>query len=399
MAGPTQWFSQIISITKVALQTIPQRKGAALASILGIAGVVAVMVGVLSIAQGFRKALVSSASPETVMVLRAGADSELVSGLSRDDTRIIASGQGLSVKDGQPLASAELFVILNLPKRSTGTDANVPMRGVEPAAFSVRKDFKIVEGRNFQRGRNEVIVGLGAMREFAGLNVGSKIMVAQNEWEVVGAFSASGGISESEIWTDAAVLQPAYRRGDTFQAVYAQLESAQAFDRFKDSLTTDPRLNVKVLKQADYYAEQSNLVYKLITGLGTIIAALMGIGALFGALNTMFTAVAARTREIATLRALGFGRSPIVISVLLESFLLALLGGVIGGAGAYLAFDGFRTATINWQSFSQVAFAFDVNLALLIQGILYASFIGMIGGIFPAIRAARLPIAQALRET
>ena len=398
MTGPFNWLTQLASVTQFGLRSIPQRKGAVLASVFGIAGVVAVLIGVLSIAQGFRNAMTTSGSPDTAIVLRSGSDSEMVSILGGEETRIIKEFPGVARSAEGPFASAELFVVINLPKRNTGTDANVPLRGLESAAFKVRDEVRITEGRRFESGRNEVIVGRGAAAEFAGLNLGAKLQVGQNQWTVVGLFSANGGISESEIWTDAGVLQPAYQRGNSFQAVYAKLASANAFQEFKDALTADPRLNVKVVRESDYYAEQSTLVYNLVTGLGTLIATLMAIGAIFGALNTMYTAVAARTREIATLRALGFGGGPVVVSVLIESLLLALGGGAIGSALAYLAFDGFRASTINWQSFSQVAFAFAVTPQLLIQGIVYAALIGLVGGLFPAIRAARLPVATALRE-
>jgi putative ABC transport system permease protein len=250
----------------------------------------------------------------------------------------------------------------------------------------------------FERGKAEVIVGTGAAREFAGLETGSRIKVGRYEWPVVGVFSASGGVSESEIWTDAKVLQDAYHRGDSFQAVYAKLNSPGAFQEFKDSLTSNPQLTVKVVRQSDYYAEQSETVTRLITTLGVLIAFLMAMGAVFGALNTMYSAVSARTREIATLRALGFGGSAVIVSVMVESLLLALIGGAIGGALAYAAFNNFHTSTMNWQSFSQVTFAFRVTPALLVRGVVWASVIGLIGGLFPAMRAARLPIATALRE-
>ena len=398
MTGLLNWLGQIASLTHFNLKTIWDRTGSTAAALFGIAGVVAVLVAVLSIAQGFRHAMTVSGSPDTAIVLRSGADSEMMSGLGGPTTRIIAEMEGVARGVGGPLASAELFVVINLPKRTTGTDANVPLRGVEPPAFEVRNEMEIVQGRLFQWGRNEVIVGAGAALEFEGLDVGSKLQVGRNEWTVVGIFTANGGIAESEIWTDAAVLQPAYRRGNSFQAVYAKLESPGAFQAFKDRLTTDPRLNVQVVRQPDYYAEQSTMVTNLITGLGTLVAGLMGVGAVFGALNTMYTAVSSRTREIATLRALGFGGTPVVISVLLESLVLSLVGGSLGAGLAYVAFDGFRAATINWQSFSQVAFAFDVTPALLIQGILFAALIGLAGGLFPALRAARMPVATALRE-
>jgi len=294
--------------------------------------------------------------------------------------------------------SPELFVIVNLPKRSTGTDANVPMRGVEPTAFDVRDEVKIVEGRNFDPGRNEVIVGRAAQFAFAGLDIGSELAFGQNRWKVVGIFEAAGSISESEIWCDAAVLAPAYRRGSSYQNAVVRLASPGSFNAFKDALTTDPRVSLKIVRETDYYAEQSQMLVKIVNFLAGIVTTLMGLAAIFGALNTMYTAVAARAREIATLEAIGFRGAPIIVSVLLESVVLAVIGGVLGAGGAWLVFDGFRTATINWQTFSQVAFAFDVNASLLIRGIVSAVVIGVIGGLFPAIRAARLPVAVALRE-
>ena len=398
MAGPLNWISQIGSITKFGLMSIPQRRGAVAASVIGIAGVVAVLVGVLSIAAGFKQALTVSGSPDGAIVMRSGADSEMVSGLGRAETRVIADAPCIARTAQGPLASAELFVIINLPKLSTGTDANVPLRGVEPAALQVRDNLKIIEGRMFEWGKDEVIVGRGAAQEFAGLEVGSTIQVGRYAWPVVGIFTASGGVAESEIWTDAKILQDAYNRGDSFQSVSVKLNSPAAFQAFKDSLTSNPQLNVQVTKLSDYYAQQAQTMTLLITTLGFLVAFLMALGAVFGALNTMYSAVAARTREIATLRALGFGGSAVVVSLLLESLLLALVGGVIGGCLAYLAFNNLHTSTLNWQSFSQVTFAFRVTSALLVQGVIWAVAIGLIGGLFPAIRAARLPIASALRE-
>ena len=398
MSGPINWFSQIVSITKFGLLSIPQRRGAVAATVIGIAGVVTVLVGVLSIAAGFRQAMTVSASPDGAVVLRSGADSEMVSGFGRDQTRLIADAPGVARNAQGPLASAELFVIINIPKRSTGLDANVPLRGVEGAAWQVRDNMKIVSGRMFEWGKNEVIIGAGAAREFAGLDVGSTIKVGRYEWPVVGIFSANGGTAESEIWSDAKVLQAAYNRGDSFQSVYAKLNSPGAFQEFKDSLTSNPQLNVKVVRQSEYYAEQSETMTRLITTLGFLIAFLMAVGAVFGALNTMYSAVSTRTREIATLRALGFGGSAVVVSLMLESLLLALVGGVLGGGLAYLAFNNFHTSTMNFQSFSQVTFAFRVTPELLLRGIVWSALIGLIGGLFPAIRAARLPIAAGLRE-
>jgi putative ABC transport system permease protein len=392
------WLSQVGSVTHVNLRSIPERKGAVLAAAVGIAGVVGVFVGVLSIAEGFRAAMKVTGSQDVAIVLRNSADTEMTSGLTREDTRLINDAPGIARNADGPLASAELFVIINLPKRSTGTDANVPFRGAGAQALAVRGDMKIVEGRNCEPGHNEVIAGVGAARAFAGLDVGKKIRIGQNDWEVVGIFSGGGGAVESEIWTDAAVLQPAYHRGDSFQSVYARLTSAAAFDQFKDSLTTNPQLKVKVVRQAEFLADQSALLTKFIQTIGFFIAAMMALGAIFGALNTMYSAVSARTREIATLRALGFGAGPVVVSIMLESLALALAGGAFGAIAAYLAFNDFKTSTINWQTFSQIAFAFRVTPALLVHGVFWALFIGLIGGLFPAIRAARMPIAAALRE-
>ncbi len=392
------WFSQLASISRFGLMTLHERKGSVLASIFGTAGVVAVLVGVLSIAQGFRYAMTSTADPCVAVVLRSGADSEMMSILFKDETRIIADAPGVARSDMGPLSSPELFVVLNLPKRSTGTDANVPIRGVLPAAYKVRKEMKLVSGRWCEPGRNEIVVGRAAAAEFSGLELGEKLKVGQEWWSIVGVFSSSGGIDESEIWTDAGMLQSAYRRGMSYQIVYVRLTSPEAFNSFKETLSKDIRLNLKIVTQAEFYAEQSTMLYRLITGLGTLIAVLMGVGAIFGALNTMYTAVATRAREMATLRALGFGKSAVILSVMVESLAMSLLGGVMGGALAYYAFDGYQAATMNWQSFSQVAFAFRVTPGLLVQGIVCASLIGLIGGLFPAIRAARMPIARALRE-
>jgi putative ABC transport system permease protein len=398
MAGLINWFSQIASVTLFGLLGVPQRRGSVAAAVCGIAGVVAVLVGVLSIAEGFRRTMAASGSPDSAIVLRSGADSEMVSGLTHEDTRVIADAAGIARTADGPLASAELFVIINLPKRSTGTDANVPLRGVEQAAFKVRDRVQIVDGRPFEWGKNEVIVGVGAAREFAGMQVGNTIKVGRLEWPVVGVFSSDGAVAESEIWTDATVLQAAYHRGDSFQSVYAKLDSPAAFNVFKEALTTNPQLDVKVSRQDDFYAEHSTAVRKLINTLGYLIAFLMAVGAVFGALNTMYSSVSARTREIATLRALGFGRGAVVVSVMLESVVLALVGGAIGAGLAYVVFNGFHAATMNWQSFSQVTFAFAVTRSLLVQGVGLATLIGLIGGLLPAIRAARQPIAAALRE-
>jgi len=393
------WLKQVISVTLLNLRTLKERLGSSVVAMVGIGGVVLVLVAVLSIAEGFRSTLATAGSPDTALILRGGSDSEMMSGLQLETTRIISDGPGVRRDENeQALASAELFVVINLPKKSTGTDANVPLRGVGPAAFQVRENIEIIEGRSFESGRSEVIVGRGARTHIADLEVGDTLDLGETQWTVVGIFASDGTIAESEIWTDAKVLQPAYRRGNSFQSVYAKLDSPEAFVAFKDALTTDPRLNVKVIRETDYYSSLSQALTGLGGGLGWTIAFLMGLGAVFGALITMYSAVANRSREIATLRALGFARVPVVISVMAESLVLAALGGLAGAAIAYLAFNGYQAATLNWQTFSMVTFGFAVTPALMTQGIVYAMILGFIGGLFPAVAAARMPVAAALRE-
>ncbi len=393
------WLSQIFSITAYNLRTIPQRLGASATAAVGIAGVVLVLVGVLSIAAGFRKALTSSGAADVALVLRQGADNEMNSGLSREETRLVSDAPGIARTADGPLTSAELFVLADLPKRSTGTPANVPIRGIGPGGYDVRGNIQLVAGRRFEPGKNEVIVGAGAARAFAGLDLGKTLEVGRNQWQIVGIFTAGGGAAESELWCDAGVLQPAYNRGDSFQSVYARLESPEAYTTFKDAITSNPQLKVKVLTLDEFFAEQSTMVSDFITTIGVAIAVLMAFGAVFAALNTMYAAVAARTREIATLRALGFGALPIIVSVLAESVVLSLVGGGVGAAAAWLAFDGYQASTINWQSFSQVTFAFAVTPALMGTAIVLSAGLGLVGGVFPAIRAKLMPIATGLRES
>ena len=391
-------LSQIVAVTGVNLRSIRERAGSSAVAIVGIAGVVVVLVSVLSIAEGFRVAMTKAGDPERVIVMRTGADTEMSSGFSGEDARLIMDTTGIKRGPGGPLASAELFVIVNHPLAATGTDANVPLRGVSPNVLQVRPEVKIVEGRMFESGRNEIVVGRAASRQFANLSVGSNVRWGENTWQVVGIFDANGSVAESELWCDARVLQPAYRRGNSYQSVYARLESEDGFQAVKDAMTADPRLRVKVIREPEYYAEQSRVLQTVIRTVGFIIAGLMGVGAIFGAVNTMYSAVASRTREIATLRALGFQSLPVVVSVLAEAVLLSLIGGAVGDLIAYLAFDGYQTATMNWQSFSQIAFAFAVTPGLLMQAMLYATVIGLFGGLFPAWKAARMPVVTALRE-
>lgn len=399
MGGLSSWLRQIVAVSLMNLRSIRQRLGSSMVTVVGVAGVVMVFIGVLSVAQGFRKTLESTGDPENVLIMRSGSDSEMVSAINLDETRIISDAPGLARTGPKASASSELFVIIDLPRISSDSPANVPLRGLDPVtAFDVRGNVEITAGRAFEAGRNEVIVGEAAASQFAGLQIGDQVEVGEGTWEVVGHFSTGGTVAESEIWCDARVLQPAYRRGSTFQSVHARLEDAEAFNQFKDTLTADPRLDVSVLRESEYYAQQGVMFTQFVSFLGVMIGGLMGFGAIFGALNTMYTAVSARSREIATLRAIGFGSGPVVVSVLLEALALALLGGILGATLAYLMFNGYQAATINFQSFSQIAFNFAVTPGLMTSGILYALFMGFIGGFFPAWRAARLPVATALRE-
>jgi putative ABC transport system permease protein len=393
-----RWLKQVVAITILNLRTVPQRLGSSAVAIVGIAGVVVVLVAVLSIAEGFGAAMRQAGSPERALVMRSGADTEMTSGLGGQETDVIKQAPGIRRSGQTAVASAELFVIIDLPKRSTGTPANVPLRGIQPVALDVRPEVSIVEGRMFQFGTNEVIVGRAASGQFAGLDVGSEVQSGQVTWRVVGMFEADGSVAETEIWCDAPTLQGAYRRGNSYQSLLAHLESADAFDTFKDWLTANPQVNVSVQRETEYYATQSATLTTLVRTVGFGIAGLMAIGAVFGAILTMYTAVATRAREIATLRALGFNSAAVLVSVLAESLALAALGGLAGGLLAYAGFNGYQTSTINFQTFSQVAFAFRVTPELLALGLVWSLGMGLVGGLLPAVRASRLPISAALRE-
>jgi len=393
-----QWLSQTLVVAALSVRTIPQRLSSSAVAVIGIAGVVIVFVAVLSIGEGFRAAMANAGSPNRAIVMRAGADSEMTSTVGGTESDIIKEAPGISRQDNRAVASSELYVLVDLNKRSTGTPANVPLRGVEPISLRVHDEVHIVEGRMFEFGTNEAVVGRAANRQFEGVQLGSEFMSGNLRIKIVGVFESAGSASETEIWCDNRLIQGVYQRGNSFQSVLASLDSPASFDTFKNWLTTNPQLNVQVRRETEYYAQQSQVMTGLIRGIGYTIAVLMGIGAVFGAILTMYTAVSTRTREIATLRALGFNTGSVLVSVLAESLALAAFGGLLGGATAYLAFNGYQTSTMNFQTFSQVAFAFAVTRSLLVQGLSYALVMGLAGGLMPAIRAARLPIATALRE-
>ncbi|HEX5789084.1 MAG TPA: ABC transporter permease [Woeseiaceae bacterium] len=391
-------LKQILAVTLLNLRNLPKRMGASAVAIVGVAAVVLVFAAVLSMARGFERTMLSAGTENTAIVLRSGATSEMNSGLSNEQVVIVENAPGV-LRDGDAsVVSPELYVIADVRMRHADTDANVPFRGVLAGALEVRPSVRITEGRMFEPGKREIVAGRAAHEEFMGLDVGSTIRFGQAEWEIVGIFDAGGSVSESEIWTDVRVLQAAYNRGNSFQTIRAKLEGPGSLAELETALEEDPRLDVDVMSERDYYATQSGAMTEFIGMVGYPLTILMAIGAVFGALNAMYSSVSVRGKEIATLRALGFGPFPVMVSTIIESTLLALIGGLIGAAIAYFVFNGFQVSTLNGASFSQVVFNFAVTPDLLAQGLWAALFIGVVGGLFPAIRAARLPVAQALRE-
>lgn len=392
-------FKQIIAISGLNLRSIPQRWGPSLVIVIGLAGVVAVFTALLAMAQGFTATLQDAGSEDNAIILRGGSGAELNSGFGGDAADLIKLAPGIRKDaDGRPLASGELMVITELFKKGeTVTGSNVTMRGVEPASFALRPQLRIVAGRRFEPGLREVIVGAGVARQFEGVELGKTLRMRGSDWLVVGTFEA-GDANDSEIWVDAGTAQSAFNRGNGFSAVRVGLESPAAIETLRKALADDPRLTVEVLNERTYYSNQTRGVRGQIMGLAVFVTVIMAIGAIFAALNTMYSAVATRTREIATLRAIGFGGLPVLVSVMLEAMLLSLLGGAIGAAIAWLLFDNLSVSTLNQGSFTQVVFAFQVSVGLVASGLVVAVGIGFIGGLLPAIRAARLPVTTALRS-
>jgi putative ABC transport system permease protein len=379
------------------VRSVFKRWPSAVVAILGVAGTVGVFVAMLALAQGFRATLVASGSPGNAIVLRAGADSETVSAVTLEELRTIGDAPGVA-RDGRgPLASGEVVVIAAFPLARTGSDANVQVRGVSPRVLDVRTNVRIAAGRFFEPGLAELIIGSNAIRSYQGFALGGTVRFGGGTWKVVGIFDAGGSAFDSEMWCDANVLGEIYKRPtNVFQSVTVRLESPSALGRFKDALTADPRLSVKVDREIDYYRAQSRTLTDLIRILGFLVALVMAVGAVFAALNTMYSAVAERSREIATLRAVGFGGVTVVVSFIVESLFIAFAGGVLGCL-AVLPMNGFTTGTINWQTFSHLAFAFRITPGLLAQGLTFALLMGLLGGVPPAIRAVRRPVAVALR--
>jgi putative ABC transport system permease protein len=379
-------------------RSVKARWTSAIVAVLGIAGTVGVFVAMLSLARGFKATLVSSGSVDNAMVMRAGATSEMTGGVGIDAVKILQDAPGIARGADGPLVTPEVVLVAPIPLISTGTDANVQIRGVSKNVLQIRNKVKIVEGRMFQPGLNEVVVGKNATKSYSGLTLGNTISLGNVRWLIVGIFDAGGSSFDSEVWADAHLLGPAYNRPDTFfQSVTVHLTSPDSLQQFKDAVTSDPRLNVDVTREIDYYSKQSTRLTTLITVLGGLIAAIMAIGAVFGALNTMYSAVAERGREIATMRALGFGGPSVVFSFVIEALLIAFVGGLLGCL-VVLPLNGLTTGAMNLQTFSHLAFAFKITPELLVKGIIFALVMGFVGGLLPAVRAATRPVAQALRE-
>lgn len=388
-------LTQTREIVLMNLRSIPDRLAPSLVIVIGIAGVVAVMVALLSMSSGLSQTLGATGREDQVVVTRGGSQGELSSFLAIASMTLIKQDRAIARNaDNQAMASGELIVITEVPRPGQSTGANVTMRGVEPVGFALRPDFTITQGRRFRPGVQEIMVGDGAAKQFEGLTIGSKLRFRGGTWTIVGHFK-SGDAYDSELWTDRETLQGAFGRAGV-SSLLVQLNSVDDIAALEQRLTSDPQLDVDVRSQRDFFSGQSEGLTSTIGVLAGIVAFIMAIGAVFGALNTMYSAVSARTREIGTLRAIGFGALPVVLSVMAESLLLSLIGGVIGAVIAYFAFNGYAVSTLG-GGFTQVAFQFAVTPALVLLGVALALGIGFIGGLAPAIRAARLPVTEALR--
>lgn len=380
-------------------RSIRARWTSTIVAILGIAGTVGVFVAMLSLARGFRATLVASGSPDDALVMRAGSTTEMMGGITLDSVKLVQDKPGVARDEsGQPLVTQEVVGVVPIPLISTGTDANVEVRGVSPNVLQIRKFVKVVQGRMFHSGLDELVVGRNASKTYEGLTVGNTVNFGGGHWKVVGMFDAGGSSFDSEVWCDARILNEVLKRPDNiFQSATVHLISPTAFDRFRDSISSDPQLNLEVEREVDYYAKQSSAMTRLITVLGGLVAGVMAIGAVFGALNTMYSAVAERGREIATMRALGFSSWNVILSFLFEALLISFIAGVIGCV-VVLPLNGMTTQTMNFSTFSSIAFAFRITFNLLVMGVIFALAMGVLGGLLPAVRAALRPVAVSLRE-
>lgn len=389
---------QIAAVTAMNFRSLPQRLGTSLVIVIGIAGVVAVLVSVLAMSTGMMQTIERSGRDDRAIVMRNGSTTEMQSALTRDNVRLIMEGEGIRRDaDGRPIASAEGLRLVSLFRKEDDAEVFVAFRGVGPQVLAVRPEIEIVEGRMFNPAVNEIIVGKAAHAQFKSMNIGDRISTRGATWTVVGVYSSGGDSNESQLMADYDTILSTEQRND-FQSVHVMLESPDAFNRLKDSLTTNPALAVDVLREREYQAQQSETISQFIKIVAYIVGGIMAVGAVFSALNTMYSAVSARLQEIATLRAIGFGATAMVISVLAEALLLALVGSLIGSALAWVFFNGNTVSTSAGGGVgTHLIFELAVSRDLVITGAFWACAIGLIGGLFPAVRAARLPVATALR--
>jgi len=390
-------MKQILAITGMNIRTILQRSGASIVIIIGIAGSVAVMVSLLAMAEGLSKTIASTGQEDRALIFREGSNSEMSSGIAMTDLAIIENTQGIKKSEDGPMIAAEIFTIIDLKKKGAVDTSNLPLRGVQEMSFKIRPELKIIEGKNFFPGKGEIIVGKGAANEYEGLELGNKIKIRDSEWTVVGIFSTGGDVHESEIWADLAVTQGAFRRGASASIAIVQMEGNASITDFGATLELDPRLDLKVQGEVDFYEEQSSGASSLIQAFGYAVAVIMAIGAVFAALNTMYSAVSTRLVEIGTLRAVGFHGSSVLFALMIESMFLALLGGLLGAGLSYLIFNGYTVSTLASVSFTQTAFDFAVTGEIIGQGLILALIVGFLGGVLPARRAATQDITEALR--
>ena len=388
---------QVLSITRMNLLSILERSGSSLVIIVGIAGSVAVMVSLLAMAEGLSSTISSTGEKDRIIILRDGSSSELSSGVAMTEIDTVSSAPGIKAFDGEPMIAGELFAIIDLKKKGAESTSNLPIRGVQPMSFKIRPEVQIIEGRNFTSGTAEIIVGKGANNQYEGLDIGDQIKVRDSFATVVGIFSSNGNVHESEIWADLAGAQGIFRRGASASSMILRLNSSESFDEVGLFVESYPNLELKVQSERDFYESQSSGA-ELIKVFGQVVGYIMAIGAVFAALNTMYSAVSSRLVEIGTLRALGFKGTTVLLALMIEALILAILGGLLGAAIAYILFNGYTVSTLAGASFSQTAFAFAVTAEVIQEGLVLALFVGFIGGVFPAWNAARRDITEALRS-
>ena len=388
---------QVLSITRMNLLSILERSGSSLVIIVGIAGSVAVMVSLLAMAEGLSSTISSTGEKDRVIILRDGSSSELSSGVAMTEIDTVSSAPGIKAFDGEPMIAGELFAIIDLKKKGAESTSNLPIRGVQPISFKIRPEVQIIEGRNFTSGTAEIIVGKGANNQYEDLDIGDQIKVRDSFATVVGIFSSNGNVHESEIWADLAGAQGIFRRGASASSMILRLNSPESFDEVGLFVESYPNLELKVQSERDFYESQSSGA-ELIKVFGQVVGYIMAIGAVFAALNTMYSAVSSRLVEIGTLRALGFKGTTVLLALMIEALILAILGGLLGAAIAYILFNGYTVSTLAGASFSQTAFAFAVTAEVIQEGLVLALFVGFIGGVFPAWNAARRDITEALRS-